>query len=196
MNDLIQSLIKAGAPILGTVIGGPVGTLAGAAIGALAEALGTPATPEAVQAAIEAKPDAAAIVRQVEADTAPGLVAELNARLADVQNARQQTVQLVQAGSPIAWGAPVISTLVIVGFIAALFMFLVKPVELSSAQAAILNILLGTLTAAFGQVVNYWLGSSSSSKDKDSTIRQMVQTSPVQQIATVAASVAKAVKGK
>lgn len=73
MEDLIKALAKAGAPILGTVIGGPVGTLAGAAIGALAEALGTQPTPEAVKTAIETKPGAAAIVQQVEAVRGPEL---------------------------------------------------------------------------------------------------------------------------
>ncbi|MCO5092681.1 hypothetical protein [Bosea sp. (in: a-proteobacteria)] len=68
MNDLVQALVKAGAPVLGTVIGGPVGALATAAIGALADALGTQATPEAVKEAIETKPEATVIVRQVEAE--------------------------------------------------------------------------------------------------------------------------------
>lgn len=77
MNDLIQAVTKAGGPLLGSVIGGPVGTLAGAAIGALAEALGTPATPEAVKAAIDTKPDAAAIVQQVEASKGPEFYALL-----------------------------------------------------------------------------------------------------------------------
>lgn len=78
MNDLVQALIKAGAPLLGTVIGGPVGTVAGAAIGALAEALGTQPTPEAVKTAIETKPNAGAIVQQVEASKGPELHALLS----------------------------------------------------------------------------------------------------------------------
>jgi len=77
MNDLIQALVKAGAPVLGTVIGGPVGTLAGAAIGALAEALGTPATPEAVKDAVET-PSGAAIAKQVEAAKGPEFYALLS----------------------------------------------------------------------------------------------------------------------
>lgn len=75
MNDLIQALVKAGAPILGTVIGGPVGTLAGAAIGALAEALGTQPTPEAVKSAIETRPDATTIVKEVDTNKGPELYA-------------------------------------------------------------------------------------------------------------------------
>ena len=105
--DLIAALAKAGAPMLGTVIGGPVGTLAGAAIGALADAFGTKATPEAVKEAIETRPDAAAIVQRVEAEKAPALNADLEAIMRDRQGARDQTIALVDKGSPIAWGAPI-----------------------------------------------------------------------------------------
>lgn len=78
MNDLVQALIKAGAPLLGTVIGGPVGTVAGAAIGALAEALGTQPTPEAVKTAIETKPDAGVIVQKLETSKGPEFYALLS----------------------------------------------------------------------------------------------------------------------
>jgi len=77
MEDLIKALAKVGAPMLGSVIGGPVGTLAGAAIGALADALGTKPTVEAVKEAIE-KPEAAIIVQKVEADKGPELYALLS----------------------------------------------------------------------------------------------------------------------
>lgn len=86
MNDLIQAVIKAGGPLLGTVIGGPVGTLAGAAIGALAEALGTQPTPEAVKAAIETKPGAAAVVQKVEASKGPEFYALLNKEMDNYAN--------------------------------------------------------------------------------------------------------------
>jgi hypothetical protein len=66
MNDTLKSLaetlLKAGLPSLAGALGGPVG--AGAAsviIGALADALGVPATPEAVAAKVDADPQAAAV---------------------------------------------------------------------------------------------------------------------------------------
>jgi hypothetical protein len=125
MNDLIAALTKAGAPILGTLIGGPVGTLAGAAIRALAEALGTPATPEAVQDAITNRPGAESIVREVEAEKAPAM---LESYLKDTQHARATTVQLVEAGSAIAWGAPVVSVMIVVGFLGLVGALLFKQV--------------------------------------------------------------------
>lgn len=56
-RSLGGSLIKAGAPIIGTAIGGPIGGVLGNTLGqVLATALGTEDTPEAVQEAIETMP--------------------------------------------------------------------------------------------------------------------------------------------
>lgn len=171
MNDLIQALVKAGAPILGTVIGGPVGTLAGAAIGALAEALGTQATPEAVKTAIETRPDAAAIVKRVEAEKAPEMKDHLDAILRDRQSARDQTMALVEKGSPIQWGAPLVSLVVVIGFVALSFMAL-KP-DTAGVRADVVLYLLGAWQSLATAVVGYWIGSSAGSASKDVALKQM-----------------------
>lgn len=68
-RDLAGALVKAGAPILGTALGGPAGSAIGAVIGAtLADALGVEATPSAVDGALAGRADAGAVVRQVEAE--------------------------------------------------------------------------------------------------------------------------------
>lgn len=70
--DLTQILIAAGAPLLKEIIkdkvGGIGGQLAGGVIDSLADRLGVPATPEAIGRKIETDPDAAVIVREVEAE--------------------------------------------------------------------------------------------------------------------------------
>lgn len=61
-------LVKVGAPILADVVKRNVGPGAGKVVEKLGEALGVPATPEAVTTAIELSPEASApIVRDVEA---------------------------------------------------------------------------------------------------------------------------------
>jgi hypothetical protein len=171
MNDLIAALTKAGAPILGTLIGGPVGTVAGAAIGALAEALGTPATPEAVKEAIETRPDATAIVKQVEAEKAPALNADLEAILRDRQAARDQTMALVEKGSAMAWGAPIVSIVVIFGFVGLSFLAM-KP-ESAGIRSDVALYLLGAWQSLATAVVGFWIGSSAGSAAKDATIKQI-----------------------
>lgn len=78
IEQLATQLAKAGAPVLGgligTAIGGPagaaIGGLAGRAIESLAETLGTDPTPEAVSAAIQNDPGAEAKIAAVEARSA------------------------------------------------------------------------------------------------------------------------------
>lgn len=168
MNDLVSVLTKIGAPLLSTAIGGPVGALASAALGALAEALGTPATPDAVAKEIENNPQAAATVRKIEAEQAPDM---LKAYLADVQDARQQTVKLVESGSSIAWGAPVISVLIVVGFLGLVAGLLFKSVP----DSQVVLVLFGALSQAFGTVTAYWLGSSAGSARAGDAIRAIAQ---------------------
>jgi len=67
LANLAAEVVKAGAPILGGIIGGPAGTIAATAISAIAGALGSDDAPAAVAAAIKADPaKAAAALRQVE----------------------------------------------------------------------------------------------------------------------------------
>lgn len=180
MNDLIAALTKAGAPALstilkasvGAVVGGPITVIATAAIDALGDALGVPKTAEAITDAIAKNPGADVIVRQVELTKSPELLTELELRLKDTQDARAMQVSLVKEGSNTAWGGPIVSILVVVLFALVLTVFLTRPIALNDAQAALLNITIGTLTAAFTQVVNYWLGSSHGSAVKDAAIRQ------------------------
>lgn len=174
MESLIQALVKAGAPILGTVIGGPVGTLAGAAIGALAEALGTQATPEAVKTAIETQPGAGAIVKRVEAEKAPEMKDHLDAILRDRQSAREQTLALVDKGSAMAWGAPVVSLVVIVGFVGLSYLAM-KP-ESAGIRSDVALYLLGAWQSLATAVVGYWIGSSAGSATKDAALKQIASS--------------------
>lgn len=94
---------------------------------------------------------------------------ELRLRLADIADARAQTVELARAGSPIAWGAVVVSIIILVAFGLAVWAVVLREVPLGSRELALL--LLGTLGAMATQVANYWLGSSAGSKAKDELVR-------------------------
>ena len=106
---------------------------------------------------------------------------------ADIQSARQQTVELAKSGSLISWGAPLVSALVTLGFFAVLFVFMRFQLDMNEFQKNILLILIGALGAGFQQTLNYWLGSSRQSKDKDVILASMA-TSAMRD--TVPASVA------
>lgn len=175
LTQLAAQLAKLGAPILGTALGGPLGgALANTIIGALADALGTAPTPEAVGKAIETKPGASSIVRQVEAEQAPAVLDELNARLKDVQDARAATVKLAEQGSAIAWGAPVVSAFVL-GTFAVTMVWVVTHGVPSGAEGSLVTGLVETLKVMSVAVVSYWVGSSAGSKEKDATVASLAK---------------------
>ena len=67
----------------------------------------------------------------------------------------------------------VVSILVVAGFLAVVFIWLVRPLQSQSEGVlTVVNILVGSLGTAFSQTVQYWLGSSAGSKNKDEIIKQ------------------------
>jgi hypothetical protein len=173
------------APTIGGLLGGlipfPGGAILGQVAGkVLAEALGVPPTPEAVKNAIETG-DQAVVQRQLsnaemQMQTE---VEKFKATLEDIQNARSTTVELARAQSNIAWGAPVVSVVIVFGFFAVMSMLFIVKVDLPPNSVGLLNVLFGALIPAFGQVCNYWLGSSAGSNDKSAQIAALTGTKPV-----------------
>lgn len=131
-----------------------------------------------IERAIAADPNLALQFRmaviQAEADARRQEFKTLQAELADVASARSQTVELAKAGSAIAWGAVGVSLLVTAAFMAALW-FVVRQ-EIPAASREIAYILLGTLGAKFGDIVAYWVGSSSGSAQKSAALEKAVVT--------------------
>jgi len=96
---------------------------------------------------------------------------ELEIRAKDTASARDL---LKHSKGPI-----VISTLISFAFSALVFMVMfVEPPEGSQAVA---YMLLGTLAGAFTQVLNFWLGTSVGSKEKDNTISRFASAAEIDQ---------------
>jgi len=172
-QSIADQIVTAGAPLLGGALGGPAGAVVGNIAGELiGKALGVPATPQDVSAAIALDPAGAqAKIGAVEAAHGAAFAAVAQTMERDRESARDQTVELAKAGSPIAWGAPSVSAIVLVGFIALVLWAVAKGI----VDNPITTLLLGHVSAKFDTVVDYWCGSSASSKDKDSTIASSVQ---------------------
>jgi len=79
------------------------------------------------------------------------------------------TITEIQSQLAYMWVGPVISGAVIIGFFAMLYFLLTHAATLSNVSNVenVLFTLLGALGAAFTQVINYWLGSSKGSADKN-----------------------------
>ena len=180
----LTPLIAGAAPTIGGLLGGlipfPGGAILGQVAGkVLAEALGVPPTPEAVKNAIETGDQVVVQAKLSEAEVRMRTEVErFKAQLEDVQDARATMVALEKEKSPIKWGAPVVSVLVVAGFFSCVMMLFIVKIDLPPNVAQLLNVLFGVLIPAFGQVINYWLGSSAGSNDKTATIAAMA-TKPI-----------------
>lgn len=96
----------------------------------------------------------------------------LAAQLADVSNARAQTVALAQTKSAIAYAPGIVSGVVLMTF--GIVMFLAITRSLPAGSETILNMLLGTLAAMATSVVSYWVGSSAGSEKKTDLLYRSV----------------------
>lgn len=70
------------------------------------------------------------------------------------------------------WGRVLTSIIVVGGFIAVTLLYMTQKLN-GNAVPEILSILLGALASNFTSVVQYWIGSSSGSSTKDSTIQNL-----------------------
>lgn len=80
-------------------------------------------------------------------------------------------------------GRSIVSMIVIVGFFLVVALLLVKPVTVAGDIGEILKVLLGLLGGKFSDVVQFHIGSSSGSKEKDDMVRSAIsgQSTPIKQ---------------
>lgn len=153
------------------IMGDKTGAAIGKITGIAQDLLGT-SDAAGIERAIAADPNLALqfkmAVIQAEADARRQEFDTLQAQLADVQNARHQTVELARAGSAIAWGAPLVSILITAGFFVMLYLVIQREIPEGSRDLA--NIMLGSLGSSFTAVVGYWVGSSAGSAQKTAVL--------------------------
>lgn len=87
----------------------------------------------------------------------------------DASTARSTLAQIASPSSPSVLAAPILSLVVVLGFFGALAFIISGRFDPTSdtAKLQIVNIVIGALTAGFATVLNFWLGSSQGSKNKD-----------------------------
>lgn len=97
---------------------------------------------------------------------------ELLARMQDTQSAREQTVKLAQNGSPLQWGAAIVSFIVVSAFGMVAYMVFNEAIPQQNREMALY--LVGQLSGFVGSAVSYWVGSSAGSASKDQTIKKLL----------------------
>jgi len=157
MNDILSGLLKNVAPGLATAVMGPLG---GAAVSAIASKLGVEASPEAVAAHLQANPDAALKLKEID-------LKELELHNANTDSARKMNAE-VQNSANASWLAKniayCIDVVIVTSTIGLTYMLMSQQVPADNKELALMAF--GSLVTLCGTVVNFHRGSSQGSKDK------------------------------
>jgi hypothetical protein len=161
---MLTDLLKTIAPGLATVVAGPLG---GMAVKAIADKLGVADTVEAVAAAIQADPQAAQKLSEID-------LKEFELHNANTNSARDMNAKIQESSSAsfLAKNVAYIVDVLIVGG-ALLMTFIVFFKGVPDANKALAYTALGSLWTLAGTVLNFHRGSSQGSKDKADEIQKL-----------------------
>lgn len=154
-------------PTLARWLGGPDAETTTQRIADTVQAVVGDRDPAAVLADPEQRAQLVLALARIEAEREAARIEETRALLADTASARAQTVELARAGSPLAYGAGLVSAGVM-----ALFGFAVIGTALG---LAIPDLTMRLIEYAVIAVLGYWLGSSAGSARKDLRDRPLEQ---------------------
>ena len=162
--------------MLGSLLG-PGGTLAGTAIKMIGSALGVESTEDAVITALQTDPEALLKLKNFELDNKVELqkivMEKERARLADVADARSRQIEHEKATGKSDTNLYVLAWTVVMGFFGLMGLLCFK--ALPGDSSGVVFMLFGALATGFGQVLQYFFGSSKSSGDKTKLIAQINQ---------------------
>ena len=164
MNDMLAGLLKTVAPGLATIVAGPLG---GMAVKAIAEKLGVEDTVEAVTSAIQADPQAAQ------------KLAEIDLKQFELHNANTDSARKMNAGiqesANASWLAKNTAYALDVGIVGATIFLawfaFIKGVPENNKE--LVYMALGSLITMSGTILNFHRGSSQGSKDKGADIQKL-----------------------
>ena len=164
----VAKVVSTAAPLLGSLLGGPTGAAVGTAVKLVASALGVGPEPEEVMKAIQADPEALAKLRALELKHQEQLaklaLEQERARLADIASARQREVEIVRATGKRDINLYLLAWSVVAGFFG--LCYALMRIQLPPNSNDVIFMLFGALAAGFGQVLQYFFGSSKSSAEK------------------------------
>jgi hypothetical protein len=161
------------APTIATAIGGP---LAGMAVRAIAEAMGMPADTEAAQVAAavaKATPDQLLALKQADQQFTLRM-RELDVDLERIAGADRDSARRMQVETKSH--VPALLALgILLGFVASSVAVLGGWVEglKDPLTAALIGTVIGNITSAAMLVLNFYFGTTASSRHKDATISKL-----------------------
>ena len=171
--DVAGPILRMVAPTIATALGGP---LAGAGAKFLTDALlpgnESPSDTDLISALQVADPATLAKLKEIDAAFKVEMkkldidIIKIDAADRDSARTREQTLG--------GWSNPILASIVILGFFAAAYMVLSGGSGTDPASATLVGAIIGYISAKADQVVAYYFGSSSGSKQKtDAMVKAM-----------------------
>lgn len=162
--DKLLDILKTAAPALATAVAGPLG---GAAVNAIASKLGVPASISEVTAALEANPELALKLKEID-------LKELELHNANTDSARKMNAE-IQNSANASWLAKNTAYALDLGIVSATvflawFAF-IKGVPEQNKE--LVYMALGSLITMSGTILNFHRGSSQGSKDKNAELEKL-----------------------
>jgi hypothetical protein len=169
-----KKLASVGLTTLGTVVAGPAGGAIGALLGKAISGDGhQEVTPESIMKVV-GDPEAIMKMKQFELEHALeleklALEAE-RLRLTDVAGARSREVETTKTVGKRDINLYVLSWVLVLGFFVLVGLLMFR--QLPPDSTGVVFMLFGALSTGFGQVMQYFFGSSKSSSDKTELLAQ------------------------
>lgn len=162
--EKLLDLLKGAAPALATAVMGPAG---GAVLTAIAGKLGVPPLVSEVAAALEANPDLALKLKEID-------LKEFELHNANTDSARKMNAEIQSSANASSLAknvAYIIDLTIVVATLLLSWFAFIKGVPPENKE--LVYMALGSLLTMCGTVLNFHRGSSQGSKDKNAEIEKM-----------------------
>jgi hypothetical protein len=171
-----QKMLSTVAPWIGAAATGGVPALVGMAAVQVGQAFGTDvkATTDAIAQAIGgATPDQLLALKTADNDFAEKMQALgfQNAQALEQIAANDRDSARKMHTAVRDWSTPVLSYMIMVAFFSVLYLILSQSIDVPASMRDVVMMMIGTLTAAFTQVLNFRFGTSAGSKDKTEILK-------------------------
>jgi hypothetical protein len=161
------------APLLGTLLGGPIGTAAGGLVKVLANELGLKAeeaTPEKFMEILQLDPNAVLKFKEFEmahkVEIQKLILESERMYLQDRQDARNRQVEVEKATGKRDVNLYILAWVNVIGFFGILALVILYEMPVSEVAKTALAMLFGALIGGYKDVQSYFFGSSKSSAEK------------------------------
>lgn len=166
-GGIFKKILGSVAPLVGTAIGGPFG---GLATTVLREAFGSDDDADIERQIAAASPDALLKLKTAEqAFDAKMRELDIDEQALYIDDTKDARLLARETGTTPQLALTGLFLVIYAGLIAAFFTL---DFELNDWQRGQMGILIGVVTSAVVQIINFWFGSSKGSKDKNTLMQQ------------------------